>query len=89
MNQPDDPGVDDVLLRRPDEVLIPNWRAVLKKAWSVRLIVLAVLLTGLETVLELFGYRLPLSDFAQAFLVFVVTVAALLARIIAQKGLSI
>ena len=62
--------------------LIEDWRHVLKNAWSIRFIVLAALLSGLEIVLPMFGDVLPRRFFAA--LMFSVTVAAAVARLIPQ-----
>lgn len=40
--------------------LVPDWRHVLRKAWSVRLILLAGVLTGIEAVLPLLGDTFPI-----------------------------
>ena len=68
-------------------VLIANWRAVLRRAWSVRLIVLAAALSGLEVALPLFDTQIPQGLFAAISAL--VTALALIARFIAQKGLSL
>lgn len=70
--------------------LVPNWRAVLKHAWSIRLIILAGLLAALEGALSLMGgLALPFwAHAAVAILAPVVSLAALLARIVAQGELS-
>ena len=41
-----------------------NWRTVLKKAWSVRLMALAAVLTGAEAVLPFFSPLEPSLWFA-------------------------
>lgn len=66
--------------------LAPNWKDILRKAWSVRLMVLAALLSGAEFALPYFGDKVSPGLFAA--LGFVVTGAALVARLIAQKGLE-
>ena len=66
--------------------LIPNWREVIKKAWSVKLIALATVLSGVEAVLPLFESRFPQGMFAAVS--GLVTAMALLARILAQNELS-
>ena len=66
--------------------LDPNWRDILRRAWSVRLIVLAAVLSGAEVVLPLFGSVIPRGPFAVAN--FAVVAAALVARIVAQRGLD-
>jgi hypothetical protein len=67
-------------------VLIRNWREVLKKAWSIRLMLLAGLLSAIEVVLPLFVYDLPQGLFAA--LSGLVVMAAFVARLLAQKGVS-
>jgi len=66
--------------------LIANWRDVLTKAWSVRLMILAGLLTGVEVILPLFIESMPRNVFAGLSLV--VVSAALVSRIMAQQGLE-
>ena len=60
-----------------------DWKKILKKAWSVRLIVLAGLLSALEVVLPLYVDYFSQGDFAK--LSFIATAGALIARLIAQK----
>ena len=62
--------------------LIEDWRHVLKHAWSIRFIVLAALLSGVEIVLPMFDDALPRGVFA--VLTLLVTVAAAVARLIPQ-----
>jgi len=65
--------------------LIDNWRAVLTRAWSVRLIVLAGLLSGGEVMMGMMSpgfLGLPANTFAA--LAGLVSAAAFLARVIAQ-----
>jgi len=66
--------------------LIDDWRKVVKKAWSIRLMVLAAVLSGLETILPYFSDRIPVGVFAITS--FIVTAFALLARIIAQPKMN-
>lgn len=66
-------------------MLIPNWRKVAHKAWSVRLMYAASILTGCEAVLPLVGDAVPQGLFA--LLTFVVVMGALLARFMVQKEL--
>lgn len=68
--------------------LTANWRAVLGRAWSVRLMLLAALLSGLEVALPLLQDFFPLDPGVFALLSFTVTVAAFVARFLPQKGLS-
>ena len=64
--------------------LIDDWKKILKKAWSVRLLVIAGLLSGVEIILPLLVDSFPKGVFAA--LSFVFTAAAFVARIVAQNG---
>jgi hypothetical protein len=66
---------------------VSNWRLVLRKAWSVRLMIGAGLLSGLEVVLPLIdGFiDVPRGLFAAASGLTVS--AAFVARLMAQKGI--
>lgn len=61
---------------------IPDWRRVLRRAWSVRLMLLAALLEGVNAVLPLFTPREPPVWFAAV--TFAVVCAALVARFVVQ-----
>lgn len=63
--------------------LTPNWRTVLAKAWSIRMMILAGVLSGIEIVLPLFASNFPRGVFA--VLTFISVFCALIARILAQK----
>lgn len=65
---------------------VPNWRLVLRYAWSIRLMLLAALLSGAEVALPLFEYSIPTGLFAA--LSAGVTAAALVARFVAQAPIS-
>ena len=67
-------------------LLVPNWKAVVRKAWSVRLIVLAGVLSGVEAAMPFVTDTMPRGAFAVASLL--VTGAAFVARIMAQRGLE-
>ena len=66
--------------------MLNDWQEVLRRAWSIRLMVLAGLLSGVEVVLPLFADALPRGVFAAAS--GVVVMLAFVARLIAQRGLS-
>ncbi|HEX5940497.1 MAG TPA: hypothetical protein VFZ12_09065, partial [Dehalococcoidia bacterium] len=66
--------------------LIPNASAVLRKAWSVRLIALAGLLSGFEVALPFLEGWLPVPTGTFAALSGITTAAAFYARLVAQKG---
>jgi hypothetical protein len=69
-------------------MLIPDWKRVLKKAWSIKLMLLAGLLSGLEILLPFAEDWLNQHDviprWALAFFAFVITAAAVVARLFAQ-----
>lgn len=62
-----------------------DWKNILRRAWSIRLMILAGVLSGVEVVLPFFADALPRGVFA-GLSIGVVT-AALVARLIAQKNL--
>jgi len=65
--------------------LIEDWRRVLKRAWSIRLILLAGLLSGAEVLIPIFTDDPPLPRGVFGALSFFVTAGAFIARILAQK----
>lgn len=66
--------------------LHPDWQAILRRAWSIRLMLLAGLLSGAEVILPLFVDAIPRNLFA--VLSMCTVMAAMVARLIAQRGLS-
>jgi polyferredoxin len=66
--------------------LVWNWREILRRAWSIRLMLLAALLSGFEVALPFFMDSMPRGIFAG--LSFLVVASAFVARLVAQKGLS-
>jgi len=68
--------------------LISDWRWVLRYAWSIRLLIVAGILTGFEAVLPYLADTTLIPDRWFRLLIFVVTIAAFLARIISQKDSS-
>ncbi len=70
--------------------LVADWRRVLKRAWSIRLMILAGLLSGIEVILSLPDIALyldwPQGIFAAAS--GLATMAAFVARLLAQNGVS-
>lgn len=67
---------------------VRNWKAVLKNAWSVRLMVLAGCLSGAEIALPLIENVFPLDRGVFAALSFVATAGAFVARLIAQSNVN-
>ncbi len=68
--------------------LVDNWRRVLSRAWSIRLIVLAALLSGIEVALPLTIDVLPIPPGIFAGLSLVVTSLAFIARVVAQSNIE-
>lgn len=66
--------------------LIPEWQRVLKRAWSIRLILLAGLLTGCEALINVFGVnQLPVPSWARSIIVLGVIGGAFVTRLLAQN----
>lgn len=68
--------------------LVPHWRRVLKRAWSIRLMALAFLFSALEIVLPAFDGVLPIPPRLFALLSGLVVGAAFVSRLVAQSSLS-
>lgn len=70
--------------------LIDDWKTIVKKAWSVRLLLLAGLMSGIEVMVQVLepslSADLPKGLFAS--ISGLVTAAALVARVLAQNGVS-
>lgn len=74
--------------KRPALRLLPDWKRILRKAWSIRLIGIAALLTGAEAVLSAFGTDwIPVPVWGRMLLIFVVMMAAFGFRLVAQNGM--
>lgn len=65
--------------------LYPNWKEIARRSWSLRFIILAGILSGLEVMLPFFSDEIPRNIFA--ILSFVAVSAAFIARLVAQKGI--
>lgn len=65
--------------------LIDDWRTVLRKAWSIRLALVAAVFAGLEMALPFFGDAIPPKLFLALSLA--VTIGAAVARIVAQPSI--
>ena len=66
--------------------LYDNWKTILKKAWSMRLMGLAAVLSGVEVALPFFQDSFPRGVFAG--LSFVSVAGAFVARLVAQKAVD-
>lgn len=60
-----------------------DWRLVVRKAWSFRLLVLAGVLSSIEVLLPLWSDSIPRGVFA--VMTMMVVIAAGVARVVAQK----
>ena len=69
--------------------LLPDWKRILRKSWSLYAIALAAVLTGCEAVLSTFGTDwIPAPTWVRMLLIFIVMMAAFGLRLVAQKNLS-
>ena len=69
-------------------MVVPNWRDVLKHAWSVRIMLVAVVLSGAEAVVPYLDTLIDISPKRFAAIMFFVSMAALAARFAAQKKIT-
>lgn len=73
-----------MMKRRPR--LLPDWRDILRRAWSIRLMLLAGLLSGCEAVLSATGTDwLPVPRWVSSLIVLAVIGAAFVTRLLAQR----
>lgn len=68
-------------------MLVQNWRQVLKRAWSVRLMIAAAVLSGLEVALPLIDGFIEIPPGVFAALSGLTVAGAFTARLLVQKGL--
>lgn len=68
--------------------LIPNWSTILTRAWSIRLLAIAGVLSGAEAALPFVEHLLPIPNGALAVLAFVATGGAFAARLVAQANME-
>ena len=63
--------------------LSSNWKLILRKAWSIRLVVLSAVFSAAQLVIPVYGDMLPRDAFAilSAF----ACVGAIIARVVTQK----
>ena len=62
--------------------LLDDWRKIARRAWSIRLSIIAALFTAAEVVVPLFGDVLPHGVFV--LLAFSASIGAAIARLVAQ-----
>jgi len=65
-----------------------DWKSILKRAWSVRLIGISVVMSGAEVALPYLDGVLPVEPGIFALLSFGTTIAAGVARLVAQRELE-
>lgn len=73
---------------KPRAWLIDEWRWVMRRSWSVRLMLIASVLSGLETtvgIMVAFSVKPPMPPGIFAAFAGLLTVAAAIARFIAQS----
>lgn len=63
--------------------LLSDWKKIVRKAWSFRLLALAALLSAAEVALPFFAEGMPVGVFSA--LSGLVVVGAMVARLVAQK----
>ncbi|CAN7598398.1 hypothetical protein [Bosea sp. LjRoot237] len=68
--------------------LTHNWRAVIRHAWSVRLLCAAGLLSGVEAALPFIDAAAEIPRGIFAGLTLATTMAAFVARLVAQQSVS-
>lgn len=65
---------------------LPDWKIILKKAWSIKVMLLAGLFSGLEFALPLLGDALPWDRATFAIVMFFVTAVAIVFRLLSQPS---
>ncbi|MCX5581310.1 hypothetical protein [Kaistia terrae] len=69
-------------------MLVPNWRAVLRYAWSLKLILLIAAIQGLDAAMPLIGLALPIPAGWLAVITTILAILAAFSRLIPQKALT-
>lgn len=67
---------------------VPEWRRVLRRAWSIRLMIVAGILSGAEVAMPLLEGVIDLPGGLFAALSGLATAGAFVARLVAQKELD-
>jgi hypothetical protein len=69
--------------------LLPDWKRILKRSWSLYAIGAASFLTGCEAVLASFGTDwIPIPAWGRMVIIFVVMMAAFWLRLVAQRNMG-
>jgi hypothetical protein len=75
---------------KPGIKLIDDWKAIAKRAWSVRLMLVAAVLSGGAVAVPFVAPVVPTEYLvAYAAVVFLVVTGAIIARFVAQKNLGV
>ncbi len=70
-------------MRKPH--LLPDWKRVLRRAWSIRLMLLAGLLSGLEAILPIVMDIVPWPRWLASTVISTVVGLAFVTRLLAQQ----
>jgi hypothetical protein len=70
------------MITRRKIVFLEDWRKIARRAWSIRLSIVAAVFTAAEVVMPLFGDALPRGVFV--LLAFIASIGATVARLVAQ-----
>jgi hypothetical protein len=65
--------------------LVANWRVVLRHAWSIRLMLVAALFSGLDAAQPLVAGLVPIPPIFFAVFAALISAAAFIARLVAQE----
>ena len=68
-------------------ILAPNWKRILKHAWSIRMLALVVVVNGADTAWQYFDGYFPLSKVWFGIVAFGLSMGAIYARIVYQPKL--
>lgn len=69
--------------------LLPDWKRLIREAWSIRIMAVAMLLTGCEAVVNMVGLDwLHLPRWVAALIIFFVIGGAFVARLVAQQAVA-
>lgn len=66
--------------------LLDDWKLILKRAWSIRMIILSVALSAAEVIIPLFSDMLPRNTFT--VLAVLAAVGGAAARVIQQPSMA-
>lgn len=71
-------------MRKPK--LLPDWKRLIREAWSIKMILIGGIWTGVETVVAATGVNwIPAPMWARMLILFLVFGGAFVARLLAQR----